>query len=504
MSEFSIFFQEIISFVSFNNIMLMALAMILGIIAGALPGLSATVGIALLTGITYTFSADVAIIMMIGLYIGAIYAGSLTAILINIPGTGSAAATCLDGYALARQGHAQDAIMTARIASFIGAMFGLIAFILLTPLVVRFALEFTSPEFFWLSIFGILICGSLTNEDLPVKGWIAGMAGMLLSYVGLEDIQAYERFTLGVPQLISGIPYIPLMIGFFGIPQIIKLIQMDQRVVKMKSSGSGFKMWKLIKKNFLGIINWALIGLGIGAIPGAGENIASWTAYGIAKRSSKNPEEFGKGKIEGVLAPEVANNSAIAGAMIPLLALGIPGSPPTAILMGALILHGIRPGPMLATEHPEFMYQMGSWLFWGAIMLLIIGILTARPMSYIMKVNPKVLASLIAVLCIVGTFSVSNEVFDLQLVFIFGIVGYIFDKHGYAPGPLVLGFILGPLTDANLRRTLAISDGQVSSLVDRPISLVLFLAVVFTVINTLYPIRKIFAKLSSKKGETNQ
>jgi putative tricarboxylic transport membrane protein len=195
MSEFSIFFQEIISFVSFNNIMLMALAMILGIIAGALPGLSATVGIALLTGITYTFSADVAIIMMIGLYIGAIYAGSLTAILINIPGTGSAAATCLDGYALARQGHAQDAIMTARIASFIGAMFGLIAFILLTPLVVRFALEFTSPEFFWLSIFGILICGSLTNEDLPVKGWIAGMAGMLLSYVGLEDIQAYERFT---------------------------------------------------------------------------------------------------------------------------------------------------------------------------------------------------------------------------------------------------------------------------------------------------------------------
>lgn len=499
MSELSFFFQEIVSFVSFSNIMLMALAMSLGIMAGALPGLSATIGMALLTGITYSFQADVAIIMMIGLYIGAIYAGSLTAILINIPGTGSAAATCLDGYELAKQGRAKEAIITARIASFIGAIFGLFAFILLIPLVVKFALEFTSPEFFWLSIFGILICGALTNEDLPVKGWIAGMAGMLLSFVGLEDLQAYERFTLGIPQLISGISYVPLMIGFFGIPQIIKLIQMDQQNVNVKSSGSGFKMWKLLKKNILGIFSWAFIGLGIGAIPGAGENIASWTAYGVAKKNSKNPEEFGKGKIEGVLAPEVANNSAIAGAIIPLLALGIPGSPPTAILMGALILHGIRPGPMLATENPQFMYQMGSWLFWGAIMLLIIGILTAKPMSYIMKVNPKVLASLIAVLCIVGTYSISNEVFDLQLVFIFGIVGYIFDKHGYAPGPLVLGFILGPLADINLRRALALSDGQASSLVDRPISLFLCIAVVLTVINTLYPIRN-FIKTIIKKG----
>jgi putative tricarboxylic transport membrane protein len=338
---------------------------------------------------------------------------------------------------------------------------------------------------------------------LPVKGWIAGMTGMLLSFVGLEDIQAYNRFTLGVPQLISGIPYIPLMIGFFGIPQIIKLIQMDQRNIKMASSGSGFKIWKTIKKNFFGIINWALIGIGIGAIPGAGENIASWTAYGIAKKNSKNPEEFGKGKIEGVLAPEVANNSAIAGAIIPLLTLGIPGSPPTAILMGALILHGIRPGPMLAVENPGFMYQMGSWLFWGAIMLLIIGIITARPISYVMRVNPKVLASLIAVLCIVGTYSISNEVFDIQLVFIFGVVGYIFDKHGYAPGPLVLGFILGPLADSNLRRTLALSDGQITSLIDRPISLILCVLVVLTIVNTLYPIRKIVSRISFKKGGTN-
>ena len=498
MADLSGFINEFWAFATLESILLMALAMLLGILAGALPGLSATVGIALLTGITYAFPRDVALVMMVGLYIGAIYAGSLTAILINIPGTGSAAATCLDGYELARKGRAGDAIITARIASFIGALFGLLAFVLIAPVVIKFALKFTSPEFFWLSIFGILLCGSLTNEDLPIKGWIAGLAGMLMSYVGLEDIHGYERFTFGIPQLVSGIPYIPLMIGIFGIPQIIKLVQMDSRQIKLGSSKTGFRIWPVIRKNFLAIINWALIGLGIGAIPGAGENIASWTAYGVAKRNAKDPSAFGKGKIEGVLAPEVANNSAISGAIIPLLALGIPGSPPTAIFMGALILHGIRPGPMLAIEHPEFMFQMGSWLLWGTIMLLIIGILTARPMSYIMRVNPRILASFIAVLCIIGTYSISNDVFDLKLVFYFGIIGYIFDRFGYSPGPLILGFILGPLTDANLRRTLELADGDFTSLVSRPISLVLFIAVVGTIINTYYPIRKVLAKLSKK------
>lgn len=482
---YEIFFKAIIDFISPYNLGLMAFSMTLGIVVGVLPGLSATLGLALLTGITYSYPKETAMVIMIGLYIGAIYAGSLSAILINIPGTGSAAATCLDGYPMAKQGKATDAIITARIASFIGSLVGLLCFVIITPLVIRIALNFTSPEYFWLGIFGILICGSLSSPDLPIKGWIAGMIGMMLSYVGLEDIGAYERFTFGIPELISGVPWVPLMIGFFAIPQIVKLIKGAKEFEVMKQYKGTIKILKVIKKNLISIVQWALIGVGIGALPGVGENIAAWAAYGIAKRNSRYPEKFGTGVIEGVMAPEVANNAAIGGAIIPMLALGIPGSPPTAVLMGALMLHGLRPGPMLSIENPTFIYEMGAWLFWGTVMLFVIGMLSAKPMSQILKIPPKILAPLIAVLCVVGAFSVSSETFDIKLLIVFGTVGYIMDKYGYSAGPLILGFILGPLTDANFRRTLYLANGNLLSLINRPISFILFFATAFILLRNL-------------------
>lgn len=488
--EFIAFFKAIADFVTPYNILLMAFSMTLGIVVGALPGLSAVLGIALLTGITYSFAKTTAMVMMMGLYIGAIYAGSLSAILINIPGTGSAAATCLDGYQMAKQGKATDAIVTARVASFLGSLAGLICFLIFTPIIIRIALSFTSAEYFWLGIFGVLICGSLAAPDLPIKGWISGLVGMMMSYVGLEDIGAYERFTFGIPQLISGIPWVPLMIGFFGVPQVAKLIRDAKDFQIMRQLKKSIKTFQTIQKHLTGIIKWALMGVGIGAIPGVGENIAAWAVYGVAKKNSRHPEKFGTGVIEGVMAPEVANNSAIGGAIIPLLTLGIPGSPPTAVFMGALMLHGIRPGPMLALENPTFVYEMGAWLFWGTIMLLVIGILTAKPMSQVLKVPPKILAPLIAVLCVVGTFSVSSETFDIKLLIIFGIAGYIMDKYGYHAGPLVLGFILGPLTDANFRRTLDLAHGNPLSLINRPISFLLFLATLLMLLNYFPPFKR--------------
>lgn len=489
------FGQAILEFAAPRYLVLMATSMFLGIVVGTLPGLSATIGIALLTGITYSFNPTTAMIMMVGLYIGAIYAGSLSAILINIPGTGSAAATLLDGHPLARKGMASDAILVARTASFLGSFIGVLAFVLFTPLIRNIALSFTSAEYFWLSIFGIMICGSLASQDLPAKGWIAGFLGMMVSYVGMDTIHNYERFTFGNINLITGIPWVPMMIGTFGVPQIIKLVRRSADFEVIKTAKVQIRIIPVIRRNLFGILRWALIGIGIGALPGVGENIAAWVAYGEAKSRSKEPEKWGTGVVEGVMAPEVANNTAIAGALIPLLTLGVPGSPPTAILMGALRLHGLRPGPMLAFDNPSFIYQMGGWLFWGTIMLFVVGWLTARPMSLIMKIPPKILAPLIATLVVVGTFAVSSSLFDLRLVIFFGLLGFILDRYGYSLGPFILGVILGPLTDANFRRVMHMNDGNVLALISRPISLVFSAGIVLVVLGNVVPYRRILAKV---------
>jgi putative tricarboxylic transport membrane protein len=297
--------------------------------------------------------------------------------------------------------------------------------------------------------------------------------------------------------LLSGVPWVPLMIGFFGVPQVAKVLRDAKKFDIMAQQKKTIKILKTIRSNVKGIFKWAALGVGIGAIPGVGENIAAWAAYGVAKKDSSHPEKFGTGAIEGVLAPEVANNSAIGDTIIPLLSLGVPGSPPTAVFMGALMLHGIRPGPMLAIENPTFIYEMGAWLFWGSIMLLVIGILTAKPMSLVLKVPPRIIGPLIAVLCVIGTFSVSSEPFDIKLLVIFGIIGYILDKYGYHAGPLVLGFILGPLTDANFRRTLDLAHGNLLALINRPISFLLFFATILMLLNYFPPFRRAKERLFS-------
>lgn len=480
--DLTLFGQAIIRFADIGDLSLMAMAMFLGIIFGSLPGLNATLGIALLVGITYPFGPTTACIMMMGLYIGAIYAGSFSAILINIPGTGSAAATCLDGHMMARQGKAVDAIIAARTASFVGSMLGVLLFVLCAGVFIDIALEFTSAEYFWLCIFGIFITGSLAAPDLPIKGWISGMIGLMLAFVGLEDLFAYERFTYGNMQLLNGLPWVPMMIGLFAVPQIANLINESQRMATMGHSTKSINIFKVLKKNAVGIVKWTLLGVGIGALPGVGENIAAWAAYGMAKNSSKHPEMFGKGAIEGVLAPEVANNAAIAGAVLVLLVLGIPGSPPTAVLMGALQVHNIRPGPMLGIDFPNFLYDMGAWLFWGAIMLLVLGIAMVRPMVYILRVPPRILAPLIAVLCVCGSYSVSNNMFDVQVLTIAGILGFILERFGYHPAPMVLGFVLGQLADTSFRRALDLREGNIIALIDRPIAFIFFTITVIVLV----------------------
>ncbi|MCG8511734.1 MAG: tripartite tricarboxylate transporter permease [Rhodospirillales bacterium] len=484
------FLESIVTYADPWHLGLMAGSMCLGIIFGTLPGLNATLGVALLIGITYPFGPTTAIIMIMGLYVGAIYAGSLSAILVNIPGTGSAAATCLDGHALARQGKAIDAIVAARLASFVGSMLGVLMFILCAPFLTELALQFTSPEYFWLCIFGIFVCGTLAAADLPIKGWISGMIGMMLSFIGLEDLLAYERFTYGSMDLITGLPWVPMMIGLFAIPQVIVMINEATRRSHVVHAKRSIEIFKSLKDNIVGIVKWAVTGVGIGALPGVGENIAAWAAYGMAKQSSKKPEEFGKGAIAGVMAPEVANNAAIAGAVLVLLVLGVPGSPPTAVLMGALQIHNIRPGPMLGVDFPTFLFDMGAWLFWASIMLLVIGILSAKPMSLILRVPPKILAPLIAILCVCGSYTVANDMFHVYVVAIAGIVGYFLEKFGYHPAPLVLGFVLGLLTDHSFRRALDLAEGNPIALINRPIAFIFFAVTVIILIQTIPAVRR--------------
>lgn len=465
------------------HIVFMFGSMIIGILFGVLPGLSATIAIALFASITYGLALESALTILFGVYIGAIFGGSISAILINIPGTGSAAATCLDGHPLALKGETRNANMLARSSSIIGTVFGLAIFVLFTPLVTKLALMFTSPEFFWLSIFGILICGSISNADVKVKGWIAGFIGLLLALVGLDDIQGWTRLTFGIPDLMSGIPFVPMTIAFFGLPQIVKVMKASgtREIKSVKEEAPKVRLFPIIKRNLLNIFKWGGIGVGIGAVPGVGENIAAWVAYDDAKRHHKDSNKFGTGVYEGVMAPETANNAAIGGAVIPLISLGIPGSPPAAMLLGALSMHGLKVGPLLSVERPEIIPMIGAIILWGTIFLYICGILVTKPMVSVLRISPKILMPIITVLCVIGTFAYNNNPFHLTLVFVCAIAGYLFEKMQYSSGALILGLILGNMADSYFRRALFISDGSFFALINRPIAFLFFLACIWTI-----------------------
>jgi putative tricarboxylic transport membrane protein len=483
-----------------ESALIMCIAVLVGIFFGVLPGLSATIGIALFTGLTYGMALETALLVLFGVYIGAIYGGSISAILVNIPGTGSAAATCLDGYPLALRGEAGNANVLARISSFIGTVFGMFLFLLFTPFISKLALQFTSPEFFWLAIFGILICGSLASPDLPVKGWIAGLLGILMAMVGQEDIHGWERLTFGNANLITGIPFVPMTIAFFGIPQIVKSMQGASTRVQAISGQNRLRVWPLIRRNIISILRWGSIGVGIGAVPGVGENIAAWVAYDDAKRRDKLGQKFGTGVYEGVMAPETANNAAIGGSVIPLVSLGLPGSPPTAMLLAALVLHGIRPGPMLTVEHPGIIAQLAAIILWGAIFLFLCGLVLTKYMVKVLNVSLRILMPIITVLCVIGVYAYNNNPFHLKLLFVFGVVGYFMDKMGYAPAPLILGLILGNLADAFFRRALLLNDGSMIGLISRPIACLLFLACMVTILNQLGIVRYL-KNICFKEGE---
>ena len=497
--QFGTFFATLALLVSSpSNLLLLLGSSFLGIVFGALPGLTATLGVALLTTLTYGMPIETALLALLGMSVGAIYGGSYPAILINIPGTAAAAATALDGYPLAQRGEGARALGLTTTASFLGTIIGTLFLVGVAPLIVELALQFTSFEFCLLAVFGIVISGTLTSKDLVYKGWIAGLLGLALACIGRDRLQSFPRYTFDLPALDGGIEVVPVLIGAFGIPQIMRVLASGERLGAPAPVARVLPELATIARNLKHIVRSALIGVGIGAVPGVGEDIAAWVSYGVAKNTSAHPETFGTGEPAGIVSCETANNACIGGALIPLLSLGIPGSPPAAMLLGALLLHGVNPGPMISFERPGFIVSVVAIMLLASLAMWINGILLARQVVKILRVPPSLFLPVVAVLCVLGSYSLGLNVFNLYLMVLVGFAAYLLGEMEYPISPLVIGVILGPMADENLRRALMVSNGSLEPFVTRPVAALLLLVIVLTIVAQVLAYRRLRQRLVAR------
>ena len=438
-----------------------ALSVFFGLVVGMLPGLTATMAVALLTGLTYKTSPDMAILSLIGVYVGAISGGCQSAILLNIPGTPASAATAQDGYPMGQQGKGGLAIFLATSASALGTLGSVIFLLFLTPLLTSFALKFGSWEFFLLAVFGIMICGQLASGGDPLKGWISGILGLLVSLVGLDGLQGVPRFSFDNIDLMAGFSLIPIMIGLFGFPEIVASFKKTKTVVGELQSIDYKEGWRILGRNWETIIRSTFIGVMVGIIPGVGEDVGGWLSYWAARMRSKARALFGKGNPEGVVAAETGNNACIGGAIIPILSLAVPGSAPAAVLMAAFWLHGLRPGPLMMTETPGFLYTVAIYLIASSFVMWALGLLISRFTVKILQVSPQLLMPVVFLFCVVGSYVINDRIFDVWVMFGFGFVGLFLAHMKFPSAPFLLGVILGPMADTNLRRALTLSDGSI-------------------------------------------
>ena len=481
-----------------ESVMHVTWATLLGIFIGSLPGLTATMGVALLTTLTYGLDQQNAVLVLICMYVGAIYGGSRGAILLNIPGTPASAATSLDGYPLAKKGKARYAMTLATSGSALGTFVGLVVLAVLAPVLADFALKFGSYEFFWLALFGIIVSGQLTSSEMPVKGYIAGLLGLIVSTIGSEGIHSYVRFSFGIHDLGGGIALIPAMVGAFGFAELITVMINPANIMSGEPEKHGLlpkmaDLWRYKRT----ILRSGVIGTMVGIIPGVGEDIGAWSAYAAAKRASKEKDEYGKGSQEGLIAAETGNSAVVPGALIPAITLGIPGSAPAAVLIAALFIHGIRPGPMIMIEQPTFVYTVVVMLFMAMLAITVFGLALTNLFVKVLSVPRERLMPVVFVLCVIGPFALTQRMFDIWVMIVFGIIGYVLRRMDYPMAPLVLGIILGNLLDKNLRRGLIISDGDITPFLTRPISATFVAMTVLTILLGFPSIRRFLGNVIS-------
>jgi len=466
--------------IPYNLLMILA-GVSLGIVIGVLPGLQAASGLAILLPLTFFMDPIPAFLMMVSLYMAAEYGGSITSIALGIPGTPPAIPTTWDGFPLTQKGLARKALGVSIISSSMGGMIGAIILVVAVVPLAAFALRFGPAEYFALGVFGLSLVANLAGKSV-VKALISVGIGLLIVVVGVDIFTGYPRFTFGIAELLEGIPFVPALIGLFAVSKIFHYIEEERTGIQKipEMGGSQFPSLKELKGLMVSILRGSGIGTLIGIIPGAGATIASLIAYGEEKRASKHPEKFGTGVLEGVSAPESANNGAVGGALVPLIALGIPGSGSTAIMIGALMLQGLKPGPLLMVEQPVLVYSILVGLFFAAFCQLVIGVLGIRLWLAAISVRTSILMPFVLGICIIGAYGLGNSMFNVGLVLVFGILGYLMEKFGFPLAPVILAIVLGSIVEANFRRALAISGGSYVIFFTHPISLVLIIIAIVT------------------------
>lgn len=469
------------------SVMMLIVGMLLGVAVGAIPGLGGVMAISLLIPLTFSMDPVPAFAMLIGVYCGSVYGGSISAILLKIPGDVASVATTFDGYEMARKGQAGKALGMAISASAIGGLFSTAVLIAVSPQLARFALKFGPAEYFALGVLGMTAVTSLGVRS-QVKSIAAALIGLILATVGMDAISGYPRFTFGSTYLLDGFNFIPIIIGLFGMAEVFSMVEnlgaMGDRVKVQRVSAALPTLREILSVKGI-IAKSAVIGTWIGILPGVGATVASLVSYGEAVRTSKHPEKFGTGIPEGIAAPETANNAATGGAMVPLLALGIPGSASTAVLIGAFLIHGLNPGPLLFLQRPELVTAIFTETFLANVAIVIAGLVGVRLFAKVLDVPYRVLGPVIVVLCVVGSFAVRNSLSDVWVMVLFGLVGWVMNRLRFPTAPVILGIVLGPIIEINLRRALLISGGSVVSLFTRPISGLILLASLISLVTPL-------------------
>ena len=475
-----------VAFTPFNLLMALAGVMV-GMLIGALPGVGPPSGVALLLPLTFGMDPTSGIIMLAALYAGTMYGGTITSVLINTPGESASVVTCLDGYQMALQGRAGPALGIAAFGSFIAGTVGVVLLMLVSPLLARWALSFGPPETFALMLLGLTTVTLLAGDD-PLKGYISMVLGLMLAMVGYDIISGDARYGFGIPEMMDGVDFLPVAIGLFGLGEVLA-------GAEEKGAGQVKTRFRL-REVFPGPADWmrsrwaiargTVLGFMVGVLPGAGPTVASFLAYTIEKRVSKHPEQFGKGAIEGVAAPESANNAGATAAMVPMLTLGIPGSATTAIMLGGLMMWGLRPGPMLFEKNPQFVWGLIASQYIANVMLLLLSTLCIPLFVRALRIPYGILMPLIVIFCVTGAYSLKNSVWDVGQMLVFGLIGYLMKRLGYSPAALVLALVLGPLAERALRQSLIISDAGVGIFFMRPISGVLMVLALLAIAVPVY------------------
>ncbi len=455
------------------NIFFSFIGCLLGTLVGILPGLGPPATLAMLLPLTFSMNPTTAMIMMCGVFYGAMYGGSTTSILLNLPGETSSVMTCLDGHQMALKGRAGAALGISAIGSFVAGTASIVGLMLLAPLLAEFALKFGPPEYFALMFFGIMTLVFLGGKSI-IKALISGVFGFILGIIGVDPMQGVDRFVFGIPELIDGISFVVVVMGLFGIGEIMVNLEssINRELLHDKIKG----LWpnrQDLKDSAGPIFRGTLIGFFKGILPGAGATISTMISYSVEKMISKHPEEFGKGAIQGVAGPEAANNAATGGAMIPLLTLGIPGTSTTAIMLGAMMMWGLRPGPLLFQNHPDFVWGIIASMYIGNIILLILNLPLVPLFAQALKTPSAIMYVIIVLICIIGTYSLNSSLFDLWLLLGFGLIGYLFKKLDFPLAPAVLAMVLGPLLERSLYQSLTMAQGNLFIFFQRPISAVM-------------------------------